>query len=296
MSASTPNPSPPESKFASLFGMNLGLLLISTSGVLGKSTIMAPEVTIFWRCLFAMIILGLFVKIKSLGLAIKSRKDFNLILLGGSLMGLHWVTYFYSLSLSSVAIAIISLHTFPAMTALLEPLILKTKFQVYHLILALLVIAGIYFIVPSFDTDNKTTKAVAFGLFSALAYALRNIFTRKVMPKYNGSSMMFFQLCVMTLMLSPFLFLKSSAELVSHDWPFILGLAVFTTCIGHTLLVVNLKRYSAVTVALLSSIIPIYGIIWPLLFLGEIPRVTTLIGGAFILASFSVEAWVARGR
>jgi len=255
---------------------------------------MAPEVTIFWRCLFAMIILGLFVRYRKLGLGIKSTQDFYLILLGGSLMGLHWVTYFYSLSLSSVAIAILSLHTFPAMTALLEPLILKSKFQLYHLILAALVILGIYFIVPSFDTNDDTVKAVIFGLVSALAYALRNIFTRKVMPRYHGSSMMFFQLCVMTLMLSPFLFLKSSAELVTHDWPFVLALAVFTTCIGHTLLVINLKRYPAVTVALLSSIIPIYGIIWPFIFLGEVPKMTTIIGGAFILASFSAEAWFAR--
>jgi len=285
---------PANSKFASLFGLNLGLLLISSSGVLGKPTLMDPEVTIFWRCLAAVIILGSFVKYRKLGLGIKSREDFNLILLGGVLMGVHWVTYFYSLSLSSVAIAILSLHTFPAMTALLEPLILKTEFQFYHLFLALLVMVGIYFIVPSFNSDHDTVKAVIFGLFSALAYSLRIIFTRKVMPKYNGSSMMFFQLCVMTLMLSPFLFLKSSAQLLSHDWPFILALAIFTTCIGHTLFVVNLKRYPAVTIALLSSIIPIYGIMWPLIFLGEIPKVTTLMGGTFILASFGVEAMMSR--
>lgn len=257
---------------------------------------MDPEVSIFWRCLLATICLGGFLYFKKADFSIRSKQDFNLIMIGGGLMGFHWVTYFYSLSLANVAIAILTLHTFPAMTAILEPLILKTKFQFYHLVLAALVMLGIYIISPSMDLGDDVVLAILFGLFSALAYALRNIFTRKVMPNYNGSCMMFFQLCIMTFMLIPFLFLKSSAELLTHDWPMILSLAIFTTCIGHTLLVVNLKNYSAVTISLLSSIIPIYGILWPFLFLSEVPSSATLTGGAFILVSFFVEGYMSGKR
>lgn len=266
--------------------------MISTSGVFGRTLRMDPEVSIFWRCLLATIILGSFLYLRKADFSIKTKQDFNLIMIGGGLMGFHWVTYFYSLSLANVAVAILTLHTFPTMTAILEPLILKTKFQFYHLILAGLVMVGIYIISPSMDLGDDIVLAVLFGLVSALTYALRNIFTRKVMPNYNGSSMMFFQLCIMTFMLIPFLFMKSSAELLTHDWPMILGLAVLTTCIGHTLLVVNLKKYSAVTVALMSSIIPIYGILLPLFFLNEVPSKSTLAGGAFILVSFFVEGWM----
>ncbi len=270
--------------------------MISTSGVFGRTLRMDPEVSIFWRCLLATICLGSFLYFRKADLSIKSKHDFNLIMIGGGLMGFHWVTYFYSLSLANVAIAILTLHTFPAMTAILEPLILKTKFQFYHLVLAALVMGGIYTISPSMDLGDDVVLAILFGLFSALAYALRNIFTRKVMPNYNGSSMMFFQLCIMTFMLIPFPFLKSSSELLTHDWPFILGLAVFTTCIGHTLLVVNLKNYSAITVALMSSIIPIYGILWPYFFLNEVPSPATLLGGGLILISFFVEGYMSNRK
>ena len=270
--------------------------MISTSGVFGRTLRMDPEVSIFWRCLLATICLGSFLYFRKADLSIKSKHDFNLIMIGGGLMGFHWVTYFYSLSLANVAIAILTLHTFPAMTAILEPLILKTKFQFYHLVLAALVMGGIYTISPSMDLGDDVVLAILFGLFSALAYALRNIFTRKVMPNYNGSSMMFFQLCIMTFMLIPFLFLKSSAELLTHDWPMILALAVFTTCIGHTLLVVNLKNYSAISVALMSSIIPIYGILWPYFFLNEVPSPSTLLGGGLILISFFVEGYMSNRK
>lgn len=281
-----------KSKYNSFIGLNLALIMISTSGVLGRPLQMDPEVSIFWRCLLATFILGTYLYFRKADFSIKFKQDFNLIMIGGGLMGFHWVTYFYSLSLANVAIAILTLHTFPAMTAILEPLILKTKFRLYHLILASLVMLGIYIISPSMDLGDDVVLAVLFGLFSAFSYALRNIFTRKVMPNYNGSSMMFFQLCIMTFMLIPFLFMKSSAELLTHDWPFILGLAVLTTCIGHTLLVVNLKNYSAVTVSLMSSIIPVYGILWPFIFLSEVPSQSTMIGGAFILVSFFVEGYM----
>jgi len=251
---------------------------------------MEPEVTVFWRCLFAAMLMGLFLKISKRNMGIKSKQDYNLIMLGGGLMALHWVTYFYSLQLSNVAIAMITLHTFPAMTTLLEPIILKTRFQAYHLILALLIIMGIWIMTPSISTDDDTVVAIGFGLFSAFAYALRNIFTRKVMPRYNGSTMMFFQLCIMAFILMPFLFFKSSQPLLTDDWPELIGLVLLTTCLGHTLLVVNLKRYKAVTVALLSSIIPVYGILWSYLLLGEEPSSDTLKGGLFILSTFIVEA------
>ncbi len=279
-------------KFKQLISLNLGLLCISTSGVFGRTLTLAPEVAIFWRCLFAMILLGLFLKIRGVGIKIRNG-DRGMIFLGGLLMGIHWVTYFYSLSLAYVAIAILTLHTFPAMTAILEPLILKTKLRLYHLFLAALIILGIYIITPSLDLHDNLVLAIVFGLLSALTYALRNIYTRKLVGYYDGSSMMFMQLVVMSLLTLPFLTIKTSAPLVvDGDWTLILALALITTCIGHTLLVQNLKHYSAVSIGLMSSIIPVYGIIWPFIFLDEIPSKNVLLGGAIILTSFFAEAIV----
>ena len=249
---------------------------------------MAPEISIFWRALISMILLGLYVKITKLDLRIKSLQDFNAVFLGGGLMGIHWVTYFYSLLYSNVAVALLTLHTFPAMTSILEPLILKTRFKIYQLFLAMLVMLGIYLISPEFKLDDDTTLAVIFGLISALAYALRNIYTRKVVSGYNGSVMMFFQLAVTSFVLLPMLFFKDSTAFV-HDIPYLMGLVVISTSMGHTLLVHYLKKFSAVTVGLMSAIIPVYGILWAFIFLGEVPAYMTIIGGLLILASFVAE-------
>ena len=63
----------------------------------------------------------------------------------------HWVTYFYALKLSNVAIGMLSMFTFPVMTALLEPFFTKQKINSIHIALALLVLIGIYFLVPDFS-------------------------------------------------------------------------------------------------------------------------------------------------
>lgn len=269
--------------------LNLAVVCISTSGILGRLVTMAPEVTIFWRCILALLLIGSFIAFAKISIKIKSKKDLYLIFAGGFLMAVHWVSYFYSLSLANIAVAILTLHSFPAFTAILEPLILKTKFRAYHFLLAGLVILGVWIILPSHDLGNHTVLATVFGLISGLAYALRNIFTRKVIQKYHGSSMMFFQLIIMSILLLPFVFIHDSQKLLT-EWPYVGLLALVTTAIGHTLFVKNLKHYSAITVSLISSIVPVYGILWGVFFLDEIPQSKTLIGGGLILMSFIIES------
>lgn len=269
--------------------LNLGVLLISTSGIFGRLVTLQPELVIFYRCLVAAFLLFGVIKWFKEGIKVKSKDHYKYILIGGVMMAVHWVTYFYSLSLSSIAIAMLTLHTFPAMTSILEPLILKTPFKAFHLLLALLVVLGVWVILPSADFGDKIVLATAMGLVSALAYALRNIFTKKVITHYHGSVMMYYQMVIMAVILTPFLGMYDSGPL-TKDWPYIVALALFTTVIGHTLLVQSLKHFSAVSVSLISSIIPLYGILSGLIFLNEKPSINTLLGGTLIMASFIVES------
>ena len=277
-----------------LFELNIAVFLISTSGILGRLIQLSPELVIFYRCVIAALVLYLFIRIKKIDL-FTERSHLKYILSAGILMAVHWVSYFYSLKLSSIAIAMLTLHTFPVMTSILEPLVLKTRFEKYHLLLAILVLIGIWIILPSFDLSDSLVIATLCGLVSALSYSLRNIWTRKIMIHYNGSMIMFYQLIIMAILLSPFLFIFDSSSL-DTDWSYLLLLAFFTTVLGHTLLVGSLKHFSAITVSLLSSIIPIYGILWGVFFLNEIPSLKTLLGGCFIMASFVSESLINHKR
>lgn len=206
-------------------------------------------------------------------------------------MGIHWVTYFYSLSLSSVAIGMLSIYTYPVITTFLEPLLLKTRFSKMHLGLAVLVLFGIYFLVPEFSFENEQTLAVAFGVTSAFFYSLRNLLMKQEVEKYNGSVLMMYQMIIITILLSPVLFLFDLSAVPSQLAP-ILVLAVVTTCFGHTLLLMSFRNFSVTTASIISSAQPVYGILLGLLFLGEYPTINTIIGGALII--FSVFAEIIR--
>lgn len=271
-----------------LFELNLAILFISTSGVLGRYIDLPSPITIGLRALLACLALSLFCTWKKANFQLQT-KDRTTILFSGILLGLHWTTYFYALQLSNVAIGMLSLFTFPAITAILEPIILKTKVLKVHLLLSLLVLVGIYFLVPDFSLQNNQFKAVGFGVLSAFCYALRNIAMKSKIESYDGSVLMVYQLFIIAVLWSPFFFFLDSSNLITY-LPATILLALLTTAIGHTLFLYSLKNFSTITASIISCTQPIYGILIALIVLGEIPKPTTIIGGLIIISTVLVES------
>lgn len=212
-----------------------------------------------------------------------------MVILSGVLMGLHWVTYFYALQMSNVAIGMLSMFTYPVWTAFLEPILLKTKFQKIHLLLAVLVLCGVYFLIPDFNLENSFTLAIGMGVLSALVYALRNLLMKSKVAKYNGSLLMSYQTGIVGFLLLPALFFANVNELLSQ-WGALVTLALLTTAIGHTLFLLSLKHFTVTTASILSSVQPVYGILIGMLFLSEFPSWSTVFGGALILTAVVVES------
>ncbi|MFS4447179.1 DMT family transporter [Maribacter sp. 2307UL18-2] len=270
------------------------MLFISTSGALGRYIDLPVHITIDARALLAFFALWLYCKYRKIVLRIAPSDRF-LVLFSGVLMGLHWMTYFYALQLSNVAIGMLSLFTYPMFTAFLEPLILKTKFQRIHLALGALVLLGIYFLVPDFDIKNEYTMAVGLGMLSALFYALRNIVMKRKVSAYNGSMLMCYQSAVVGLVLLPGLFFFDLTTM-TDQWPAIVTLAVLTTAVGHTLFLRSFKNFSITTASIISSVQPVYGILIGALFLNEIPALSTVIGGLLILSAVVAESLLSYRR
>ncbi|MDR5590641.1 DMT family transporter [Christiangramia sp. SM2212] len=271
--------------------LNLAVLLISTSGALGRYITLPPIITIFYRCLLAVIIFYLFCRWKKISLKLESRRDLLKMILGGVLMGAHWITYFYSLKYSSVAIALLSLFTYPVITAFLEPILFKLKFNKVHIALGILVLTGIYFLSPEFDLDNDYFIAVIFGIVSAFFYAFRNLLMKREVEKYNGTALMFYQILVIAICLIPAVFF-SEFENVLLQWKPLLILALLTTCIGHTLFLKSFRNFSVTAASIMSSIQPVYGIIIAAIFLSEIPSLKTILGGTLIISAVIIESLI----
>ena len=110
-----------------LSNLILAALLISTSGVLGKYIAMPSEVIIWFRSAFAMLFLYGFCKYKKISIKVPNFKHHVPLIISSLFTAFHWITYFYALKLSNVALGMLSLYTFPVITTLLEPVFLKSK-------------------------------------------------------------------------------------------------------------------------------------------------------------------------
>ena len=277
------------SHISHLLEINLAMVFVGTSGALGRYVDLPVPVTIASRGILAFLALLLFCKWKGISLGIGS-KHRGIVFLSGILMGLHWITYFYALQWSSVAIGMLSLFTYPVITAFLEPFVLKTKFEKTHLLLGFMVLCGIYFLSPDFNLEDSNTLAIGIGVFSAFCYALRNLILKAKVTDFHGSTLMVYQTGIIGILLLP-AFYFVDINIVFSQWKGLLALAIITTAIGHTLFLMTFKHFSITTVSILSSIQPVYGIVIGAFFLKEIPELTTVFGGILILGSVVIESF-----
>ena len=268
--------------------LNLATLFISTSGALGKFIEMPTPVIIWWRSSLALIILFMFCKFKKIDLKIRSRKDLWTFILSALFMGGHWITYFYALKFSNVAIGMLSLYTFPVITALLEPFFIKIKLDPIHIFLGFIVLVGIYILAPEFNLESAHVQGILLGLLSALFYSLRILILKQHVINYNGSMLMMYQLLILTIVLAPFLYLMDTSG-IRTQFPYVLLLAIVTTAIGHTMFVHSLKHFSSSTASIMTSALPVYGIIIAYFFLDEIPSNNVFIGGFLIISTVLIE-------
>ena len=204
-------------------------------------------------------------------------------------MAAHWITYFYALKLSNVALGMLSLYTFPVITALLEPVFLKTKFNPIHLLLGGIVLLGIYILAPEFNLESSQVQGIILGLISALCYSLRILIMKQYVVKYNGTTLMFYQVLLITILLIPAMLLFDTSN-IETQYPYVLLLALLTTAIGHTIMVKKFSYFSVSTASIISSIQPIFGIILAFFFLNEIPTLNTFFGGLLILSTVVIES------
>tara|TARA_B100000963_G_scaffold62143_1_gene50238 strand:+ start:1029 stop:1889 length:861 start_codon:yes stop_codon:yes gene_type:complete len=271
-----------------LIQLNFAVLMISTSGTLGRYIELPVPLIILLRAAIGGFFLYIFCKWKKLSFRIQ-KKDHWTVFFSGVLMGLHWILYFISLKMSTVAIGMLSVFTYPTITTLLEPIMLNSKFKISNLLLGLMVLTGIYFLAPEISLENDQFKAIGYGVLSAFCYSIRNIYMKSKSAKYEGSILMVYQLIIVTVLLSPILMFYDTTSLES-SLPAILILAILTTAAGHTLFIYSFRNFTISTASIISGVQPVYGIIIGIIVLGEYPAMSTAFGGALILGTVLIES------
>lgn len=263
---------------------NIAVLFFGLAGVLGKLTVLPALLIVFGRAFFAALVLLAVCLVQRISLRPERRRDGFLLVGQGVLLAIHWSAFFQSINVSNVAIGLLSFSSFPLFVAMLEPLLLRQRPSRVQIFAALLILPGIYLLVPSFTLQNQTTLGVAWGVLAGATFALLSIANRWLGRSYASAMISLFQDGVAALVLLPtFLLIHSRAFLMPHELLILIILGVVCTALAHTLFITSMREITAQLASLLASLEPVWGIVFGVLLLGDIPTTITLLGGAIIL-------------
>ncbi|MGB8951520.1 MAG: DMT family transporter [Candidatus Aminicenantales bacterium] len=268
----------------SLFEIHAAVLLFGLSGLFGKWISLSPFLIVFGRVMFACLSLALLLVLRKQKFTIRDRKDYLLFFFLGFILASHWVSFFRSIQVSTVAIGLFSYSSFPVFTAFLEPLFFKEKFDRLNILFAFVCLFGVFLIIPRLDIGHSTTEGVLWGLVSGLTFALLSIFNRKLSLKYSSLIIAFFQDFFAALLLLPFfIYLQPRPDI--RNLALLLFLGVVCTAGSHTLFIKGMRQIKAQTASLISTLEPVYGILLAFLLLHEVPSLRTILGGLVILGA-----------
>ena len=271
-----------DNKTKSLIEIHVAVLLFGLAGLFGKLIPLSSLIIVLGRVFFASITLGLAIYLTGQGFKLKSFKDYFYLIVLGIILAIHWTTFFQSIKVSTVAIGLLSYSTFPVFTTFIEPLIFREKLLRKNIILAFVTLIGVAFIIPKFELANNITQGVIWGTISGFTFAILSIINRKLVKKYSSLTIAFYQDGIATIALLPFFFLTNS-QFQIKDILFLILLGVIFTAFSHTLFIKSLTNVKAQLASIIANLEPVYGVIFALLFLNEIPALRTLIGGSIIL-------------
>lgn len=272
----------------SLWSIHFSVLLLGATALFSKIIPLSATDITFGRSIVAFVVLALIVKLSGENLRLKRSRDYLIAIALGLVMSAHWVAYFASMQYSTVSVGIISLFTFPVIAVLLEPLFEGIKLVWQDLVSALVVLFGIFLIVPEVSLENEVTLGIAIGVFSAFLYALRNLFHRKFFSHYSGAHAMTYQTLVIFISLLFFISEDMfSASLETYTGLVVLG--IFLTALPHALIAAGLKHLRVKTFALVACMQPLYGVILAIIILDESPTWQTFVGGLLVVSAAIYE-------
>ena len=267
--------------------VNIAVLLFGLAGLFAK-WIHIPAIGItFGRVLFSSIALGIYILVRKQSFRIADRKAILSLLFAGVILALHWWSFLESIQLSTVAVGTITFSSFPLFVTFLEPMLLHQKTEKRNVIIAVIILIGVLIIIPEFSFENQVFTGILTGMISAFAYAVLTIMNKGFAEKYGGTVTAFYEQATAAAVLLPFV-LSARIRPSAADLGLLLFLGVITTALAHTLFISSLKSLPAQIAGIISSLETVYGILFALILLGEIPTFREIVGAVVIVGAVTV--------
>ncbi|SJZ59506.1 DMT family transporter [Selenihalanaerobacter shriftii] len=262
----------------------IAMLIWGSVGIFARFIPETSQVIVFYRVLFAFISLLLIsVYKKDLKFDLKGN-SMLLILAMGITLALNWIFFFKAIKTTTIASATLSYYASPIILTILSVLFLKEELTKKGIIALALGFIGITIMLLG-GRNNELASAqlygVGYGLIAATCYALFAL-TNKLISNLSAQYLTLLQTGIACAILLPFITNYQLPSLKSLLLLFVMG--IMHTALGLILYIKGLRISKVQDVGALSYLDPVSAIFFAMIIFGEIPTVTTLIGGGLILS------------
>jgi drug/metabolite transporter (DMT)-like permease len=272
----------------SLPAIHLAVLLFGFPGLFAKWIPLSPPLIVLGRVAFAALTLAAVMSMRKIPVRIAPVRDLLLCALCGAFLAVHWCAFFEAVRISSVAVGLLSYATFPAFTVLLEPAVGRERLDGTNLLFAGVTLFGVFLVVPRLALAEPILRGVLLGLLSGATFAVLAVLNRSLSRRQSSLRVAFYQDMFAGVALLPFLFKGVPRLLTGRDLWLLAVLGVVCTALAHTLFIRGMRGVNAQTASLVASLEPVYGILFALVLLGEVPTPRTVLGGVIILGAVLV--------
>ena len=250
--------------------MHFVILIFGFTGILGKLITIEAIPLVFWRTLIGGGAIYVWLKVRR---KVSKKSTSDILKMGGIglLVAIHWITFFASIKISNVSVALTMLATSPMFIGFLEPLIFKRKIDWRELTVAAVVLVGVGTI---FSFNTTYHEGMILGIISAFFASLFATLNGVLIKTHDASNISLIELLTASAAIFILLFFTGEVNwelfvLSSQDWFWITILALVATSFAFIAFTSVMKVLTPFTTSVAINLEPIYSIILAVMIFGE---------------------------
>lgn len=266
---------------------------------------MDPDSVLFFRYLFAIVMLGLMIKLRGRSFRLQRREILPLVVLG-LLVAVSSLTLFQSYNYMAAGIASTILFVYPVMVAVIMTLVFKEKITLLTGLCIVLALLGIGLLYKGEDGATLSWIGTLLVMISALAYAIYIVGVNR--PRLKSVATLTVTFYVILFGLSLFLVRLNFGRDVSlpdewYMWGNLIALALFPTAISFLCTTAAIQYIGSTPTAILGALEPVTAVIFGVTIFGEplTPRIICgilmiILAVTFIIAGGNITNYMVRFR
>ena len=281
-----------------LIEVHVATLLYGFIAPFGKAVDLDPYQIVFWRTSLAAIVIFVVAGRLKSHTPVRSWGDLATFTAIAGLLSVHWLLFFQSIKVSTVAIGLVTTYTYPVLMVFLESIFFNVRLRAVDFASAVAVLIGVYCLAPNFDLSDGNFQGVLYGVASGAMLPLFILLRKKrIIDRYNSWDISAYEMGIAGLLLLPFMIYNETLfELPgTRDLVLVVVLGVVLTGFARILFVNSQRHLSGKVVGVTLALETVYGVIIAVIFLAAIPSGREIIGGLIILSAAVFESLRAPG-